>query len=60
MYMDRLKCLNELTTVSLCVVGGVGTNLRPLQSIDVSGFGMGWLVRLTMRLLFMCFFIFLR
>ncbi len=37
MYMDRLNCLNELRIVFRRVLSGVGMNLRPLVSIDLSG-----------------------
>ena len=37
MYIDRLNCLNELTIVFRHVLSGVGTNLRPFESMDLSG-----------------------
>ena len=49
--MVCLNCLNELTIVFRLVWFGVGTNLRPFASIDVSGGSNSWWVRLTMRLL---------
>ena len=35
--MDRLNCLNELMIVFRHVLSGVGTNLRPFESMDLSG-----------------------
>ena len=49
--MVRLNCLKEFERVSMVVCGGVGTNLSPLESIDLSGLGMSWSVRLTIKLL---------
>ena len=37
MYMERLNFLNELAIVFRRVLSGVGTNLRPLESMDLSG-----------------------
>ena len=37
MYIDSLNCFNELTIVFRHVLSGVGTNLRPFESMYLSG-----------------------
>jgi hypothetical protein len=55
--MERLNCLNELTIVFKRVLPGVGTNLRPLESMDLSGC---WCDSQFLTLTFLTLFLMLR